>query len=215
MSLTTSTISITFSPPFTTDDSNNFHNRNNESSQRNILSILVTSLRIQSFSALPPTTRKYLNTTRKQLRQKAMRPTILQIFTLLILSFEILTSANASTPANLSFYGVWIGAGPDAIITKVSSLPFLLLLTTLKIHWHSHSLRAHWLSLLDLQTRLPPMMSRLSGREWSQLSTMACSRTWSRIRVVDRESGICYPFIAASMFEFLSPFTSIFDHMVW
>ncbi|PMD24466.1 hypothetical protein NA56DRAFT_700102 [Hyaloscypha hepaticicola] len=50
-----------------------------------------------------------------------MRPTILQIFTLLILSFAILTSANASTPANLSFYGVWIGAGPDAIITKFES----------------------------------------------------------------------------------------------
>ncbi len=55
-----------------------------------------------------------------------MKTTVLPTFTLLILTFAILTSVNASTPANLSFYGVWIGAGPDAIITKVSSLPFPL-----------------------------------------------------------------------------------------
>jgi hypothetical protein len=58
-----------------------------------------------------------------------MKSTALHIFTLLILSFSILALANASAPANLSFYGVWIGAGPDAIITKVSSLPFPLTLT--------------------------------------------------------------------------------------
>jgi len=61
-----------------------------------------------------------------------MKSITFQIFTLLTLSFAILTSANVNTPANLSFYGVWIGAGPDAIITKVSSLPLPLPLTGLQ-----------------------------------------------------------------------------------
>jgi hypothetical protein len=61
-----------------------------------------------------------------------MKSIAIQIFTLLILSFAILTSASVSTPANLSFYGVWLGAGPDAIITKVSSLPLPLPLTGLQ-----------------------------------------------------------------------------------
>ena len=63
-----------------------------------------------------------------------MKSITFQIFTLLTLSFAILTSANVNTPANLSFYGVWIGAGPDAIITKVSPLPLPLLLTALAIY---------------------------------------------------------------------------------
>jgi hypothetical protein len=63
-----------------------------------------------------------------------MKSIAIQIFTLLIVSCTILISANASTPANISFYGVWIGAGPDAIITKVSSLPLPLHLTALTIY---------------------------------------------------------------------------------
>ena len=66
--------------------------------------------------------------------QQAMKSIAHQIFTLLILSFAILTSASGSAPTNLSFYGVWIGAGPDAIITKVSPLPLPLLIKALTIY---------------------------------------------------------------------------------
>ena len=84
------------------------------------------------------------------------------------------------------------------------------------IYWHAHSLRAHWLSLLALQTVHPQTMYSLSGQEWSQLRLMACSRTWSRIKVVDRESGICCRSIAASMYESFSlHWLRICDYMIW
>jgi hypothetical protein len=40
--------------------------------------------------------------------------------TLLLLTFTSLISSTIGDIANLTFYGVWIGAGPQAIITKVS-----------------------------------------------------------------------------------------------
>jgi hypothetical protein len=45
-----------------------------------------------------------------------MNPTLPTLATILTLLFLTLISADI---ANLTFYGVWIGAGPDAIITKV------------------------------------------------------------------------------------------------
>jgi hypothetical protein len=45
-----------------------------------------------------------------------MKPTLPTLATVLTLFFLPLISADI---ANLTFYGVWIGAGPDAIITKV------------------------------------------------------------------------------------------------
>jgi hypothetical protein len=68
-----------------------------------------------------------------------MKSTILALSILFTLLFIPIISAGI---ANLTFYGVWIGAGPDSIITKVvshppSSLPYLTVYPTDALQFES------------------------------------------------------------------------------
>jgi hypothetical protein len=65
-----------------------------------------------------PMTRKILQDRISTTRQ-TMNSTLLHIAFLLLIFFVSLISADIGAIANLTFYGLWLGAGPDAILTKV------------------------------------------------------------------------------------------------
>jgi hypothetical protein len=64
-----------------------------------------------------------------------MNSTLLHIAFLLLIFFVSQIAADIGAIANLTFYGLWLGAGPDAILTKVrlSSNPSSLVYRLLKL----------------------------------------------------------------------------------
>jgi hypothetical protein len=71
---------------------------------------------------------------------------------LLLLTFTSLISSTIGDIANLTFYGVWIGAGPQAIITKVSPL-HLIFLT--QVRTNNITVREHTSSSWQLSRSVP------------------------------------------------------------